>query len=805
MRGLLYDIRQAVRGLRARPGFTISVLLTLAVGIGAGTAMFSVLDTVLLAPLPQRNADRVVRLYQPTPQSETTGLSPLEIRDFREQSSALEDVVEYHSMPFTFVGARDAERLQTGVVSASFFQALGVTPVMGRLFRPREDQPGADPVVLLSWTYWQRAHGGDPGVIGTGLRMNDRIHTIIGVLPPLPQYPDENDVYMPTSSCPFRAGPGWAENRQARGTALALVRVGTSHDALMTELRTISARLQAQYPEAYDADRSFGIAAVPLPELIARPARTTVLLLSGATGLLLLIMCSNVGNLLIVRLLRRDAEIAVRTAFGASRSRIKRLLATEAVVLALAGGAIGLLLARASTDLLAAFAARFTPRAAEIGVDGRVIAFAVVVSFVTALLAALLPASTLRTSAATALRGSDRTSTGGAHTRVRDTLLVVQVAVSLVLLAGAGMLIRSVTHLQAVDAGINARDVLTARLDLNWTRYDSPETRRQFFHALERELQGQPGIHALGVGSTFPLNGDAAMNVSFAIEDRSVVGEEAPAVGAMTASAGYFEALGVPLLRGRTFTIDDEAQDAEPVGIITRSLAEQYWPGQDPIGRRISFNGGASWGRVVGVVGDVRLTLDGDYHDLVFVPHYRNGGIGARVLVRGAGGPLALERALRSAVAAIDPQQPLTDVVSLEAHRGDRLAPHRLTALLMTLFAGVAMLVTAVGLAGVIAFSVAQRTREIGIRVAIGAQPASVLRTVAGQTLALAGLGTLIGLIVAWPLVRALSDVAVGAPPADPLPLAGAAIVQVGTALVAGLLPARRAVRIDPLHALRSH
>src|SRR5690606_32741743 len=374
MRGLLYDIRQAVRGLRARPGFTISVLLTLAVGIGAGTAMFSVLDTVLLAPLPQRNADRVVRLYQPTPQSETTGLSPLEIRDFREQSSALEDVVEYHSMPFTFVGARDAERLQTGVVSASFFQALGVTPVMGRLFRPGEDQPGADPVVRLSWTYGQRAHGGDPGVIGTGLRMNDRIHTIIGVLPPLPQYPDENDVYMPTSSCPFRAGPGWAENRQARGTALALVRVGTSHDALMTELRTISARLQAQYPEAYDADRSFGIAAVPLPELIARPARTTVLLLSGATGLLLLIMCSNVGNLLIVRLLRRDAEIAVRTAFGASRSRIKRLLATEAVVLALAGGAIGLLLARASTDLLAAFAARFTPRAAEIGVDGRVIA-----------------------------------------------------------------------------------------------------------------------------------------------------------------------------------------------------------------------------------------------------------------------------------------------------------------------------------------------------------------------------------------------------------------------------------------------
>lgn len=798
-----HDIRHALRAARAQPGFTLAVLITLALGIGASTAMFSVLNAVLLSPLPQRNAERVVRLYQPNTVSELTGLSPLEITDYRQQTRALEDIVEYHSMPFTFIGAREAQRLQTGVVSASFFDALGVRPVVGRLFRPGEDQPGAEAVLLLSYEYWQREHGGNPDVVGTTLRMNDRSHTVVGVLPALPQYPDENDVYMPTSSCPFRAGPNWAENRQARGTALGLVRSGVTLEALETELRTVSARLQAQYAEDYPTDRRFGIDAVPLAELIAQPARATLIILLAATVLLLLIVCSNVGNLMIVRLLRRDAEMAVRTAFGATRARLARQLATESALMAGAGGALGLLVAYGSTGMLASFVSRFTPRAAEIGVDAPVILFALAATSVTALASGLLPLSALRSGVATVLRqSSGRSSTSGAHARVRDALIVLQVAISLVLLVGAGLLMRTVVHLQNVDTGFDAAGVMTARLDLNWTKYDTPDLRRQFYHDLERELMTQPGVRAVGMGATFPLNDDPAFTVDFAIEEQVVTGEDAPEVGATTASPGYFDALGIPLLRGRSFNSADELQDNEPVGLVTRSLAERYWPGQDPIGRRISLDGGQNWGRIIGVVGDVRLGLENDFEDLVFLPHYRGAGIGSRVLVRGDAAPIALERALRTATAAVDAQQPLTDVVAFDVHRGERLSPYRLTAVLMGMFALIALGVTAVGLAGVIAFSIAQRTREIGIRVAIGAQPVRVLRMVLGQTLGLVILGAGIGSVAAWLLADSMADLVVGVTVADPLTFAGVAVLLVAVAVAAGMVPARRAIRIDPVEAL---
>ncbi|MGH7444770.1 MAG: FtsX-like permease family protein, partial [Longimicrobiales bacterium] len=361
----------------------------------------------------------------------------------------------------------------------------------------------------------------------------------------------------------------------------------------------------------------------------------------------------------------------------------------------------------------------------------------------------------------------------------------------------------TVVHLQNVDTGFDPAGVMTAHLDLNWTTYDGPEVRRQFFHDLERELLALPGVRAVGVGSTFPLNDDPAFSVDVTIEDQMVTGTEGPDVGAMTASAGYFEALGVPLLRGRTFNSGDEPQDAESVGIVTRSFAERYWPGADPIGRRVSFDGGQNWGRIVGVVGDIRLGLEDDFQDLVFVPHYQGAGISARVLVRGDASPLALERGLRSAVAAVDRQQPVTDVLPLDAHRGERLSPYRLTALLMGMFALIALGVTAVGLAGVIAFSIAQRTREIGIRVAIGAQPLAVLRMVLGQTLALVIVGAGLGSITAFALADSLRDLVVGVPVADPLTFGGVALLLIAVATLAGLVPARRAVRIDPLEALQ--
>src|SRR5690606_30688677 len=475
-----------------------------------------------------------------------------------------------------------------------------------------------------------------PDLVGTTLRMNDRTHTIVGVLPPLPQYPGENDVYMPASSCPFRSGADWAENRQARGTsALGLVRAGVAPDALTNELRTVSSRLHAEYASAYPADHRFDIQAVPLTQLIAQPARATVVMLLAATVLLLLIVCSNVGNLMIVRLQRRDEEIAVRTAFGATRARLASQLATESALLAGAGGALGLLMAYASTGVLASILSRFTPRASEIGIDTRVMLFAVAATAITAVAGGLLPLTALRSGVATLLRrSSGRAGTSAAHARVRDGLIVLQVGVSLVLLMGAALLLRTVTHLQGVETGFDAAGVMTARLDLNWTRYEGADERRRFFQQLERELLARPGVQAVGTGSIFPMAGDPAFGVQVTTEDRALSGETATDAGATTASAGYFEALGIPLLRGRSFGPDDEIEGAEPVGVVTRAFAERYWPGSDPVGRRLSFNGGESWGRVVGVVGDVRLDLERDSENLVFVPHFQNGCISGRVLVR---------------------------------------------------------------------------------------------------------------------------------------------------------------------------
>lgn len=805
MNDLRRDLRQAMRSARRQPSFTLTVVLTIALGVGASTAMFSVLNAVLLSPLPQRNADRVVRLYQPNTSSETTGLSPLEIADYREQARALEDVVEYHSMPFTFIGTTEAQRLQTGVVSANFFDALGLHPVLGRSFRPDEDQPGADPVLLLSYEYWQREHGGSANVVGSTLRMNDRTHRVIGVLPPHPQYPDENDVYMPTSSCPFRSAPGWAEDRQARGTAaFALVRQGVTPDALDAELRTVAARLHAGHADAYPPDRRFDIRAMPIEELIASPARATLVLLLAATVLLLLIVCSNVGNLMIVRMLRRGEEMAVRTAFGATRARLARQLLTESVLLSAAGGTLGLLVAYASVGLLARFVGRFTPRASEIGVDGTVLLFAIGATALAAVVSGLLPLTALRPGVATVLRSSSgRAGTSGTHARVRDGLILLQVCVSLLLLVGTGLLLRTVTHLQAMDTGFDARGVMTARLDLNWTRYQGSDERLRFFGELERELLARPGVRAVGVGSILPLSGQSAFGVQVTTEERVLAGEGPTGARATTASAGWFAALGVPLLRGRTFGTQDEGENAERVAIVTRSFAERHWPGADPVGRRTSFDGGESWARVVGEVGDVRLGLEHDSENLVFVPHHQGGGIEARVLVRGDAPRAALERALRETVSAIDARQPVTDVRSFDAHRGERLSPYRLTTLLMGLFAAVALGVTAVGLGGVIAHSIAQRTREIGIRIAIGARQAAVLRMVLGRTLALVGLGAMLGIGAAWLLADSMSALVIGVAVADPLAFAGAVLLLLTVATLAGLVPARRAVRTDPLQVLR--
>lgn len=808
MAGLRLDFVYALRSLRRNPAYTGAVIILLGLGIGANTAMFSVLSGVLLRPLPQANGDRIVRLYQPNINSQTTGLSPLEMADYRAAAGSLEGIVEYHSMPFTFIGADEAHRLQTGVVSADFFDVMGLRPLLGRTFRPDEDQQGSDPVLVLSWEYWQRAFGGDPGVVGTTFRMNDRTHTVVGVLPRFPWFADQNDVYMPASSCPFRSAPDWAENRTARQPAFALLRAGISRDAALADLGTIAERLHAAYPEAYSEDGRFTITTVSLAELTKGEARPSVLTLLSATSLLLLIVCANVANLAMVRLLRHEEELATRLALGASRRHILRQIGTETGMLAAAGGALGLLIAYLSLGTLVPFLARFSARAYEIRIDGGVLAFAVFAALGAGLLGGLLPAAArlgqLGKTPGPGRRGggNGRTTLGARDSRLRGWLVVAQVAVSFVLLVGAGLTVRSLINLQRVPPGFDPERVLTARVDLNWTRYASAEQMAAFFRSVEESLAGMPVIESVAFASSFPLNGDPASQIQVSI-DSSDPGADAIRVAVNTVTSGYFEVLGVDLLRGRALEDADGLPDALLAMVITRASAERLFGDEDPIGRRISSDGGQSWGTIVGVVGDVRQDLEHDYEAMVFAHQHRFHSIQSRLLVRGLLPAPQLERVVRDAIAEVDREQPVTEVGTIREFRDAALAPRRVVTALLAGFAMLALVTTAVGLAGIIAFSVAERRKEIGIRVALGAKRTHVIGLVLRRALAFTAGGVAVGALLALLLTRLLATLLFGVPPTDVPTFAVVGSVLLVVSALAGALPVHRALRIDPVQAMR--
>jgi predicted permease len=807
MHELGYDIRFAARTLRRSPGFALAIILTLGLGIGANAAMFSVINATLLQPLPYANGARVVRLLQPSAEAPNNEFSPPEIVDFRTQAATLADVVEYHSMPFTFLGEREPQRLQTGVVSASYFRMLGVEPVLGRTFREGEDQSGAEPVLLLTHEYWQREFGGDPNVIGKTFRMNDRVHTVVGVLPSIPGYPGVNDVYMPASSCPFRSNPNTQTNRLARGfTTFALPRPGVSIERVQTDLETVANRLHREYADAYPASERFSVGLRPLKEELTSSARPTLLVLLGTSGFLLLIVCANVANITLARLVRREQEMAVRAALGAGRGRLVRQLLTESTMLSLAGGALGLGLAFGGLEALVSFIGQFTPRAAEIRVDLTVLLFTLGVSVATGLVMGVLPALSNRADLATSLReGAGKATASAGRLRLRSVLIVSQVAVSLVLLVGAGLMVRSLINLQRVDTGFDPTNVLTARVDLNWTKYDSAYKTVQFMERLQQRLQEQPGVTAVGVAAAFPLSGTGASNNNAVLVDGRPTGDgqPLPQVNVGTASPDYFRTLGVPLVRGRFFTPLDRL-GGEPVVLINRSMSRRFWSDEDPVGRRLSFDNGQSWSRIVGVVGDVKQDLTLDVLDEVYIPHFAINTIQSRLLVRSALDAARLERMLRDAVKALDPAQPVTDVRTLAQYRSLSLTPSRVTATLMGMFAALALVITAIGIAGVIAYSVSQRTQEIGIRMALGANNGSVLLMVMRQALVLAGFGLVLGLGGALLLTSLMSSLLFGVDARDPITFAGVSLVLLGVAAVACFVPARRATTIDPLVALRS-
>jgi predicted permease len=810
---LWLDLRFAARTLAKSRAFALLAVLTLGLGIGANTAIFSVIYGVLLKPLPYAEGDRLVLVRQSAPLvgRADVGVSIKEFFTYRDQATAdFDALVEFHQMNFDLLKRGEPDRVNTGVVSPNFFDVLGIKPILGRSFVPDDDKPGAPAVLVISYSYWQRKFGGDTAIVGQVFEMNDRPHTVVGVLPNVPHYPQENDVYMPTSACPFRAAAETRIDQNARVFSILNVfgklKPGVSRERAAANIDVLCQRFVAADKTAYRPGTGFTATTLGVREEMTRNARPLLFILLGTTGLVLLIACANVANLTLARLLRRDREFAVRTALGAGRSRLVRQLLTESTVLSVAGGLLGLWLAAWATDMLTTFVGRFTPRTGEIAIDWCVLLFTVAVSMVTGVLFGIIPALASRVDLAGAMKqGSKGAGESAGRRRLQGSLIVAQVAISVVLLVGAGLLLTSFYKLQSVDPGYRADRVMSAELFTNFSKYPNVDTQRRFYLPLIERLQAQPGVISVAVTNAVPLRASQPGSAPFQIEGRTDDNaERRPTADLRVVSSDFFKTIGVPLVSGRAFA-ESDGEEAPAVVVINRAMM-RYWDRTDPVGSRISLDAGRTWSTIVGVVGDVKqFGLDRDAVAQVYTPLRQTAnGLGGLVLVRASGDTASTARAIRDAAWAIDPNMPVQNVRTLDEIRDRYLATPRLTAILLTLFATLALLVTMAGVTGVIATSVSQRTQEFGVRMALGASRSTVLQLVIRQGLALVLAGLAVGVAGAFAATRVLSAYLFDTRPTDPLTLflVGAALVAAGIVACAG--PAWRATTVDPMMALRS-
>ena len=805
---LRQDSSFAVRMMRKNLGFTLAAIIVLGLGIGANTAVFSVVNAVLLKPLPYAHGDRLVLLRERLSRSSPAGrnFSVPEMTDYRQQNRSLDDIVEYHNMQFILLGRAEPEQVETGVVSWNFFDVFGAKPLLGRNFVPDDEKDGAPAVLLLSYEYWLRSFGGDPTVVGKVFRMNDKPHTVIGVLPPFPQYPNENDVYMPTTACPFRSSPDMATHRDHRMVRLfARMKPGIKPTEAQADLSTVAAAMQKEFPDDYPKDAHPSVEATALKSELTHEAKPTMLLLLAAAGFVLLIACANVANLNLARTVRRERELSVRTAMGAGRVRLFRQLLTESGLLALIGGALGLFLATSGLDLLTAYVARFTPRAHEVHIDAGVLLFTLIVALFVSVLTGTVPAVARHHNLITALKeGSTQSTLRTSRGKLRSALIVAQVSVSFLLLIGAGLMVRSLINLQRVDPGFHPENVLTVQLSLDFSRYTTNEKTLSFMDSLLEKVQALPGVTHAAAAGVFPLDKSPALNDEFAIEGRPSGANDKGIAEINVVSPGYFDVLGTPLLSGRNFDGRD-AEQSPKVVLITQSVARRYWPKEDPVGRRISLNGGRIVAQILGVVGNVHEHgLETPPSDLLYVPFAQFPQNGPALMARTQGDPMAIARTVVQRLYEVDPNQPAGKIQSLEQYRADSIAAPRLTANLLGLFALLALAIAVAGIGGVMALAVSQRTHEIGVRMAIGARPTEIVRMILGQGMVLALIGLVIGLASAYALTSAVKSLLFQVAPNDPATFFSVAAVLAFAALAACYLPARRAAQVDPLRALRT-
>ncbi|HKG12700.1 MAG TPA: ABC transporter permease [Pyrinomonadaceae bacterium] len=803
---ILQDLRYGLRTLRKHPGFTAVAVIALALGIGANTAIFSVVNTVLLRPLPYKDPDRLVMVWEDATRSGYPRDTPAAANfvDWRDQNGVFEGMAALADQSFNLTGMGDPERLEGKRASANLFGLLGVEPLLGRGFLPEDDRPGGPRVAVLSHGLWQRRFGSDPKVVGRSLELNGQSYEVVGVMPQSFQFPSpEYELWVPIAFTQQEAASRGRHYLQV----VARLKPGVSFGQAQAEMSTIAARLQQQYPEQ-NAD--LGAAVVPLHEQVVGDIKPALLILLGAVGFVLLVACANVANLLLARAAARQKEIALRVALGASRARLIRQFLTESVLLAALGGVLGLLLALWGVNLLKAFIPDSISQVRAITVDAKVLGFTLVVSLLTGLIFGLAPAmqaSNFNLNE-TLKEGGRDAAAGSKGKRIRSLLVVAEVAVSLVLLVGAGLLINSFLRLRGVEPGFKPSNLLTMSAVLPQQKYPDHTRRTAFYDELIRRVEAVPGVKSAAIANWIPLirQGDST-SITVEGQPPAEPGKEKMMVTRVV-NPHYFQTMGVQLSRGRAFDESQDRADSPGAVIISETAARRYWPGEDALGKRLAVGRVESpddWLTVVGVVNDVKqFQLDAEPRPQMYLSYKQAGFFAPRYLIVSTSvEPLSLASAVRNTVWSVDRDQPVSHVRTMEDVLSDSIARQRFTMLLLGIFAAVALLLAAVGLYGVMSYTVAQRTREIGVRMALGAQRRDVLRLVVGQGLKLVLIGVALGLVLAFLLTRVMSSFLFGVSPTDPATLATISLVLVFVALLASYIPARRATKVDPLIALR--
>ncbi|HKQ77448.1 MAG TPA: ABC transporter permease [Blastocatellia bacterium] len=808
MRTLWQDLSYSMRMSLKQPGFTLTAVITLALGIGANTAIFSLVNAVLLRPLPYREAERIVAIQELDPQGNRIQVTSANFLDWRAQNTVFEHLAAIRTRQSNLANDGQAERIETAIASANFFEVFGARPQAGRLFTPADEQAGHEPVVVLSHRLWQRRFGGAESVIGQQMILDGGSYTVIGVAPAGFRYPDKTELWFP----PLRLAPeinATFDVTQTRGfgylSAVGRLKPAVSLEQAKAEMETITTRLRKQYPETNN-NRFNRV--VSLQTHLVGDTKRSLWLLFGAVGCVLLIACANVANLLLARATTRRRELAVRAALGATRGRTLRQLLTESLSLALAGGLFGLLLAWWGVDALTRLLPAGFPRLGEIALDLPALGFALLASLATAIIFGLAPAwQSAKIELQEALKESARGSVGARRNRLRGALVTAEVALSLALLVGAGLLFRSFMRLQAVNAGFDAVGVLTMRLAPSGTNFREDPQYIGFYQKVGEKIATIAGVEAVGAINTLPLSKGPTFDFRVEGQPEKPV-DQWPGANYRNVTPDYFRVMKIPIAQGRPFTERDN-ESAPPVALINQAVAERDFAGQNPVGKRINFggrdrSGQPIWHEIVGVAANVRnKELQGEAEPEIYTAAWQDAFAGMTFVIRASVDPTTLATAVRQAVREVDPAQPVSDLRAMETVVGETITQEKLNLTLLGLFGGLALALSAAGIYGVTSYTVAQCSQEIGVRKALGAQNGDVLRLVIRQGMAMVMRGVAIGLVMALAATRVMKGLLFGVGATDPLTFSMIALLLISVALLACWIPARRASNVDPMVALR--